>query len=155
MEIPPIITYVYRQASAHLFWPASIYLTIRAFQRLQPETLEAVPPNWLILLICIFSAPCASQLSGIYRDRENKRSAKAHGAVLGPIVEHSAWNTSKAIVKEAEKPHSQCALLFHFVQGLSVLILILIADIFWEWAEKYGNTYRFKIPGENRVRLCS
>ncbi|KAF9445059.1 cytochrome P450 monooxygenase pc-3 [Macrolepiota fuliginosa MF-IS2] len=92
-------------------------------------TLEA--PRWALVLFSVIPRLLYFFLGPSLEDRRNSRDAKAHGAALPPHIDVKPFETSRRIIE-------------NFKAGYP-------AELFLEWTQKFGQTFRFTVGLDQRV----
>jgi hypothetical protein len=83
MTIPPGLAYLARVLPLILIPPCVVYGILNIISR---DYLEIGIPEWLALVVSVFSLPIVLCVSALHTNYRNRREAAARGAVLAPLV---------------------------------------------------------------------
>ncbi|KAJ3511197.1 hypothetical protein NLJ89_g4236 [Agrocybe chaxingu] len=121
MQLPPGVRYLLRHTHPLVAPSVTVYLTIKALDSFGITEC----PTWALVIATVLAKPLLLVFQVKYANRKNERLAAAHGAVLPPLVKES----SRSIIAKGQKARES---------GYP-------ADNLFEWAQEYGNSYRFNL----------
>ncbi|KIM42776.1 hypothetical protein M413DRAFT_444437 [Hebeloma cylindrosporum] len=130
MPLPPGPVYLLQNLPNVVLLPSLVLVTVKVL----PHFGFSPVPAWIAGLACFLSFPLSIFVQVQYRDIADRRAAASHGAVLPPRV--------------YDKRPGGLTLLARMLDNLKNGYP---GEMFFEWAEKYGNTMNFKVLFENRI----
>ncbi|PPQ84613.1 hypothetical protein CVT25_015710 [Psilocybe cyanescens] len=121
MDLPPGLVYLLRNLPYFAIPSAVTYASVKVLLHQTNISLSTL----VVVLFSLLARPILFLCNIYYSEWADKRAAAAHGAVIAPKVDDPLLSI---VSKMAES----------FRGGYP-------ADIYLQWAKKYGNTYRFNL----------
>lgn len=129
IDIPPAVIGVLHLLPTVIGWPLGTYATLYAIQDLSGISL----PLWAIVIVSVLAHPLSYRASYFLQQRRDERNAAQNGAITAPRVEGGEFALLKQLMDSSRSS--------------------IPGSVFHGWSKKYGNVYRLRVSGEERVSV--